>query len=483
MFKGVFAKYITTFMMLILLSFSFLIVIIAAIIGNSSQKTKATMMETAATSSAAYLEAQLKDGEGGTLAERIAADGADAEAVLSVAASHSDDVTAVLADSNGKILFAVGSDREEIGAEDTIPKTLMDPLCRGETVSRKHQLSGVFESDHFVWAVPIWGEDGTVAGTVLICSSTMLQADLLKEIVQAIVLSSLWVLIAALIAVYFISERVIGPLREISRAAKSFASGKFDVRVPVRGSDEVAELAVAFNNMAESMNNYDTMRNTFMSNVSHDLRTPMTSIAGFVDGILDGVIPPEKYDHYLRIVSEEVKRLSRLVASLLDLSRIQAGERKFTMAPFDICEMGRQILLSFEQKLNDKHLDVSFDCYEDHLTAVADRDAIYQIFYNLCDNGVKFASEGGTFRIAIRKLKNKKILVSVYNDGQGIADADLPYVFERFYKSDKSRGLNKSGVGLGLFIAKTIVDAHGEQIWVDSEYGKSCCFNFTLSGE
>ena len=140
-------------------------------------------------------------------------------------------------------------------------------------------------------------------------------------------------------------------------------------------------------------------------------------------------------------------------------------------------------MISFGQKINDKHLEVMFDCEVDRLYAVADRDAIYQIVYNLCDNAIKFASERGLFRVVIEKLRNKKILVSVYNEGEGIAPTDLPYVFERFYKSDKSRGLNKTGVGIGLFISKTIIDAHGEKIWVESEFGEDCCFRFTLTAE
>ena len=307
--------------------------------------------------------------------------------------------------------------------------------------------------------------------------------DLLEVIIKTIVIAILWVLLAALIAVYFISEKVIGPLKEISKAAKRFASGRFDVRVPVRGSDEVAELAVAFNNMAEYLDNYDTMRNTFMSNVSHDLRSPMTSISGFIDGILDGVIPPEKHKYYLQIVSAEVKRLSRLVSSLLDLSRIQAGERKFVATPFDICEMAREILISFEKKIEEKKLEVFFGPDSEKFIVLADRDSIYQTLYNLCDNAIKFSSESGKFRVSIKKLKSKKILVSVFNEGQGIADADMPYIFDRFYKSDKSRGLNKSGTGLGLFIAKTIIEAQGEEIWAESVYGKNCTFHFTLTAE
>jgi signal transduction histidine kinase len=331
--------------------------------------------------------------------------------------------------------------------------------------------------------MPVYNADNEVCGTVFVCAESVMLTELLEVIIKTIVVSILWVLLAALIAVYFITEKITGPLKEISRAAKQFANGKFDVRVPVRGNDEVSELAVAVNNMAQSLDRYDDMRNTFMSNVSHDLRSPMTSISGFIDGILDGVIPPEKHEYYLRIVSTEIKRLSRLVSSLLDLSRIQAGDRKFTTVDFDICETARQILISFEKKIDEKKLDVEFDIQEERMIAKADSDAIHQVLYNLCDNAVKFAQEEGKLRIAIKKIKGKKLLVEVFNEGQGISPADINYVFERFYKSDKSRGLNKTGAGLGLFISKTIMDAHDEKIWVESEYGKNCCFRFTLTSE
>jgi signal transduction histidine kinase len=212
----------------------------------------------------------------------------------------------------------------------------------------------------------------------------------------------------------------------------------------------------------------------------------MTTIAGFIDGILDGVIPPEKEEHYLRVVSEEVRRLSRLVTALLDVSRLQAGDRKFDMKPFDICEMGRQILISFEKKIDEKHLDVEFICDEDRMFVLADRDAIHQILYNICDNAVKFAREKGKLRMSFTwsggdSGKNRKAVVKVFNQGQGIPPEDLPFVFERFYKSDKSRSLDKSGVGLGMFISKTIIEAHKETISVSSEYGQSCEFTFTLA--
>ena len=263
--------------------------------------------------------------------------------------------------------------------------------------------------------------------------------------------------------------------------ASEFAAGNYDVRVPVRGKDEIAALAVAFNDMADSIARLELMRNTFVANVSHDLRTPMTTISGFIDNILSGAIPPERHQHYLEVIRTEVGRLARLVASLLDISRIQAGDRKFEFVSFDICEMARRILFSFEAKINQKRLEVEFECEQDKMLANADHDAIYQILYNLCDNAVKFSREEGRLRIAITSTRDKHIQVSVYNDGEGIAAEDIPFVFERFYKGDKSRGLDKSGVGLGLFISKTIMDAHHEKIWVEREQGKYCEFCFTLS--
>ena len=254
--------------------------------------------------------------------------------------------------------------------------------------------------------------------------------------------------------------------------------GDFDARVRVRGQDEIAELAVAFNNMAQSLAELEEQRSTFLANVSHDLRTPMTSISGFIDGILDGTIPPENRDHYLNIVSVEIKRLSRLVRTLLDLSRIQCGERKFNMVNFDAAEMAMTILFSFEKQIDQKRLNVVFDC-EDKMYVLADSDAIHQVLYNLIDNAVKFSYEGGELRVSLKE-RDKNVLVEVYNEGKGIPATDLPHVFDRFYKADKSRGLDKTGVGLGLFIVKAILQAHGENITVTSEEEKNCCFSMTL---
>jgi signal transduction histidine kinase len=204
----------------------------------------------------------------------------------------------------------------------------------------------------------------------------------------------------------------------------------------------------------------------------------MTTIAGFIDGINSGAIPPEKHEYYLGVISGEVHRLSRLVSQLLDVSRLESGERKFNFTNFDVAEMARIILISFESKIEEKRLDVEFESDSDEMCANADKDAIYQVLYNLCHNAIKFSREGGKLRISLVR-ENGKIKVTVYDEGQSLSEEDKKMVFERFYKSDKSRGLDRSSAGLGLYICKTIVDAHGETIGVESSEGE-CEFYFTV---
>ena len=324
---------------------------------------------------------------------------------------------------------------------------------------------------------PILGENEI--GVILTFSGAQGQPDMITEMTRTIVLTVIWILVASLIAIYGVSYTVTKPLREMSRAANDFSHGKYDTRVPVRGNDELAELAKSFNDMATVVQHREEMQNIFLSNASHDLRTPMTTIAGFIDGILDGAIPPDKQEYYLNIIKNEIKRLSRLVTSLLDVSRLQSGERKFEMKPFNICELVSQTIISFESQIEEKKLDVDCDFEDFDLMVIGDKDAISQVVYNLCHNAIKFSYEQGKYRVSIKSVADK-VEISVYNEGIGISAEELPFVFDRFFKSDKSRGLDKTGAGLGLFISKTIILAHGEDLVVESEYKKYCKFTFTL---
>ena len=489
MFKSVFAKYITTFVLIIVISFSMILSIILSLVTEYSASVRIETVQHAARTAEAYLELSYERSDHSSFGTYVKENQNAVFEVIKSVAVNSEGVRVMLSDEKGRLLlFATSQESGLFDKSYWIPEPALTSVLSGEPTRITGTFTEWFEDSHISYAIPIRDELQEIRGIVVASYSDNSLLVLLHDMLETILASSLWVVVATLIAVYFITEMITGPLREMSKAAKSFAAGRFDVRVPVRGKDEVAELATAFNNMAQSLQNLENMRNTFMANVSHDLRTPMTTISGFIDNILIGAIPPEEQSHYLGVIKEEVRRLSRLVSSLLDISRLQAGDRKFTMTSFDICEMARLILISFEQKIDDKHLEVEFDCDEEHMYVIADRDAIHQILYNICDNAVKFADKNGCFRIRIRFSedqksdgKQKKLLVSIYNQGEGIAPEDLPFVFERFYKADKSRGLDRSGVGLGMFISKTIIDAHGEKIWVESRHHESCEFFFTLT--
>lgn len=476
MFKSIFTKYITAFIAITIVSFTVLSVIVGMMMAKFYTETNKKTLETVSKTAHDYLEQRLNT-EGSTLNEFIAEHEGELKAYIASVTKYNSDVAVFVCDSAGNVrAFDTTRFPEDFGTK-SVPKSLLVKLVE-KPYYLHSDLGGMLSSRRAVHGIPLKVGELTV-GAIFVCSTDESIDQLISSALRAIVTVCIWVLFATLVAVYFISERIISPLKAMSRAAKSFAAGKLDVRVPVTGRDEISELAIAFNDMAASMANLETMRSSFLSNVSHDLRTPMTTISGFIDGIVDGTIPKEKHEYYLRMIGDEVRRLSRLVSALLDVTRIQAGERKFTMEAFDVCEMARIILISFEQQIERKKLDVEFDIEDENIFVYADHDAIYQILYNICDNAVKFSTEGGKYRIKISE-KDKRVFVSVYNEGIGIPSDELPNVFERFYKNDKSRSLDKTGVGLGMYIAKSIIDAHNEEIWVKSKYGEYCEFVFTV---
>ena len=401
----------------------------------------------------------------------------DISTMIDILSKNAEKMTILITNPNGKIL---------ISTDDSYSGSITDQRILNALTSKQESklytdMDGLLDRKYGVMVTPFQYSHADIsAGALIVCYSAGTLNDLAIGTVRTIILASLWVMIASFVVVYFITEKIVAPIKQMTYATRNFARGKFDVKTPVVGEDEIAELATAFNSMADALAHYEYTRSSFLANVSHDLRTPMTSIAGFIDGILEGAIPPEKQPYYLEIIGQEVKRLSRLVNSLLDISRMEAGNRKFEKTPFDICEMARIILLSFEAKIDAKHLDVDFEAPEDRLMVFSDKDAINQVLYNICDNAVKFSREGGKYRISIKE-EQSKVSVKVYNEGEGIPNEDLPYVFDRFYKSDKSRGLDKTGVGLGLYICKTIMDNLGEDIFVDGVHGSHCEFTIRLT--
>ena len=323
---------------------------------------------------------------------------------------------------------------------------------------------------------------GTPLGIVVVSRPTYDTSVIMTKISNIFLMVSLLVMSVCFVAILLILKRQSEPLKQMANVARSFGHGDLDARVKLTSDypEEVEDLALAFNNMAQELQKSEYQRKEFVANVSHELKTPMTTISGYVDGILDGTIPQERSRYYLQIVSDETKRLSRLVRSMLDISRLQdqGGIPEEKKIHFDMEECAGQVLITFEQKITAKGLEVEVEMPEHPVYTNADMDSVTQVIYNLIDNAVKFCPEGGTLGLKILE-GGGKIYTSVSNSGETIPPEELPLVFDRFHKLDKSRSKNRDGWGLGLYIVKTIVCSHGEDISVTSQNGKTT-FTFTM---
>ena len=396
------------------------------------------------------------------------------------AASGASENDVLLCTTDGQVFLCAQDvqDCEHIGR--TLGASAVEKITKQGSASIDDAATLLYGEKRLAVASAAYSSDGTFMCIVV---ASMKRADLSAltgGTLRLFILTALAVFLVALLAMPYLTRRETKPIKDMAAAARQLAHGNLSVRVPTGyQNEEMEELAVAFNNMAASVQNSETIRQEFVANVSHELKTPMTTIAGYLDGILDGTIPPEKHRVYMELVSTEVRRLSRLVRNMLDVARLKdQGIPPDKLTDFDICEEASQALLSFEQRINQKHLNVDIDMPEIGLTVHAFADAVSQVIYNLLDNAVKFIDDGGTLSIHARQQGGKAV-VSIANTGPTIDPAELPLIFDRFHKTDKSRSTDRDGVGLGLYIVKTIVLAHGEDIYVTSRDGKTE-FTFTM---
>lgn len=398
---------------------------------------------------------------------------------LAVAARASDN-DIVICNGEGVVCICMErSNCEHLGKR--LDSDTVDTLFQGEKAKLNKAVSTLYGDERMASAIAVLNSDGSRLCIVVVSVQKAAITALTEKMLRVFLLAALLILVAALLAIPIFTRREARPIQEMAAAARQIAHGNLDVRVPTGNeNEELEELAVAFNNMTLALKNSETIRNEFVANISHELKTPMTTIAGYLDGMLDGTIPPEKYRYYMELVSTEARRLSRLVRSMLDISRLRdQGIPADQKTNFDICEAAGQALLCFEQRINQKKLNVEIDMPDEGLTIHAAQDSVTQVLYNLIDNAVKFVNEGGTLSVRIRRHGNSA-MISVGNTGKTIPPEELPLVFDRFHKIDKSRSNDRDGWGLGLYIVKTIVLAHGEDVYVTSQDGKTE-FTFTMS--
>ena len=402
---------------------------------------------------------------------------------LSIASSVSGADT-IICDTSGQLLLCsdspLGCEHQGLVIQD---KSYLKQIMSQEYVVSNGKLNGLYSDPRYVVATSV--RESLTQKTVgfVITSYPMAESvQVLDKITDIFVFVSVLVVLLAFISMTIYARKLSHPLGDMAKVANAFGHGNLQARavIDVHSAQEVQELALAFNNMAVSLEKSEYQRKEFVANVSHELKTPMTTIGGYIDGILDGTIPPEKHRQSMQIVSDETKRLNRLVRSMLDISRLQdhGGIPEEQKTRFDISELAGQMLITFEQKITQKALDVQVDMPEYAVFTRANADYISQVIYNLLDNAVKFCPQEGQLTLSIKQGRDK-LYICISNSGETIPLEELPFLFDRFHKLDKSRSENRDGYGLGLYIVKTIICAHNEDISVTSAEGTTA-FTFTL---
>ena len=391
------------------------------------------------------------------------------------------DAEALLCDTDGviRICSCEKFSCDHIG--QSVDPVLLAEIQKDGSWYEETTLSGIYDESRYLAGQTLFASDGEQIGYVLVSAPMAQTKNFMLRSSTLFFYVAIAVLVVSMLAASFLSRMQVRPLGQMADAARRFGRGELSVRVEEspKNTSEINDLARAFNTMVDSLESSERRRQEFVANVSHELKTPMTTIGGSIDGMLDGTIPPEKQQHYMQIVSGEVRRLSRLVRNMLDISRLQAmGVEESRMTRFDLGELMSDVIITFEQKINGKGLNVDVELPDRPVWVKAERDGITQVVYNLLDNAIKFCPQGGKLGLFLA-LEGGKAKVTVQNTGPTIDPNELPLLFDRFHKADKSRSADREGWGLGLYIAKTIVGAYGGDIWATSENGITN-FIFTL---
>lgn len=393
--------------------------------------------------------------------------------------AQSSSLTFLFTTVDGKVEYSTNPDIfDQILMEDFyINQDILTLLINNRKYTEFGLLNGLYNSRVFSVGRPLH-LDGKLYGNIFCVTENYSgENTMLVEILEVFIYCAIIVLSGTFVVVYFVTNQMIRPLKDMSAAAKRFAIGDFSEKIEVASLDEVGQLALAMNSMAQSLELSENAHKSFIANVSHELRTPMTSISGFVDGILDGTIPKERETYYLNIVSDEIKRLSRLVRTMLNLSRIENGELELETARVNVVDIICEILFTFEREIEAKNLKL--EGLEKKVFVIVDYDLIHQVIYNLIENAIKFVDDGGYLKFTYIQQAETTI-IGIENSGKGLSKDEIPKVFDRFYKTDSSRGVDKNGVGLGLHIVRSIINMHGGEIMVSSVQNKYCKFSFDL---
>ncbi len=373
-------------------------------------------------------------------------------------------------------------DTESYGAVFKTNKDLIAPTVRsGASAFTVNESSGNYYAPVITVGTAI-SAGGEITGAVYLSVRLSSLSETASLMIRQSLLGFLVGLIISAGLSFAVSRFIAFPLYQMNVAAAEISKGNFHQRIEEQGEGEIGDLTRTFNAMAAELEKYESTRESFVGNVSHELKSPLTAISGFVQGMADGTIPKEEHPQYLDIVLSECKRMNALITDLLDLARMESDQFVLNLQPFDINEVIRRCVINFLSKIEEKKIDLAVDISEEKTMVVADSDRIFQVLTNLIDNAVKFSEVGGSVKLWTDK-KDDKIRVSIQNSGQIIPEADQKFIFDRFFKVDKSHNRKAQGTGIGLSIVREIINRHGERIWVNSRRGTGTVFTFTLTPE
>ncbi|MCC6382457.1 MAG: HAMP domain-containing histidine kinase [Dehalococcoidia bacterium] len=391
-------------------------------------------------------------------------------------------VTSVaVVDRSGRILRAAGPER----LEDIVVRDFKAPSATadGERVPQRCRLSVPGGNELLCVSIPLSGAvlekfPGSEAAALIVARPAASLGEVVGDLMPRLLFSGLIGVAAALVLGFLLSQSVAAPLRNIARAARNVARGNYRQRVPATGPSEVRDLAANFNRMTEEVQRSQQTLRDFLANISHELKTPLTSIRGFSEAMLDGTIDdPGGIERSARVINDESNRVLRLVEGLLDLSRIESGQLPMRQEEFDLQELMEHVGEVFA--LRSEETGVRLEIRPGSKAIIrGDFDRLEQVLNNLLDNAFRHTPPGGRVRVATRHVQEGLVQVTVTDTGKGIAAADVPHLFERFYRA--SNGSGAKGYGLGLAITREIVRAHGGDIWATSEPGRGTAFVFTL---
>ena len=375
--------------------------------------------------------------------------------------------------------YIITDDHISLVDKEVVNESIVQEVLQGQVIGFENGFDNHFSTPVLTIGYPI-SMDQTISYALLIHTPMPFILQTIDEVTNLILNVVGFIGSIVFIWIYTISKQMTKPLKEMNSVAKTIASGQFDKRINVKGNDEIAELGLSLNHMAEELDKIEENRRSFIANISHDLRSPLTSIQGFVTAVLDGTIDADHQERYLKIVLSEAQRLITMTNTILDLNQMQESEKPVEKIGFNINNMIDKAVLSLESRAKEKRVTISKEIDPEDGWVLGEVDSINRVIQNLLDNAFKFVNEGG--HIIVRTTcRHNKIWVRILNNGPAIPEDQQKLIWERFYKADSSRGEDKKGVGLGLVIVKEIIKKHNEVIGVYSQEGEYVEFYFSLT--